>query len=256
MSTPRISGDRPPSRGKRPSRVEQVREELLNDLIRGELKPGGKLPNENELAERFAVSRATIREAVLGLMDAGYVARRHGSGTYVTSLPRTRHPLETTVSYTAMIREAGHKPGETVLGKAVRVPTEAERTMLGLPDGESVVEVERVRRAGRRPVIYSSDRIPVSLLGDISTAALSSSLYVILESAGHPVARASAQLIPTVANAELARLLAVKRGTPLLHIDQVDYDQRGRAVMLSHEWHVADAFELIVNRRSSSTADA
>jgi hypothetical protein len=36
---------------------------------------------------------------------------------------------------------------------------------------------------------------------------------------------------------------------------QVDYDERGRAVMLSHEWHVADAFELIVNRRASQSND-
>ena len=220
----------------------------------GELKQGAKLPNENELAERFTVSRATIREAVLGLMDAGYLVRRHGSGTYVTSSPRARHALETTVSYTAMIREAGYKPGETVLGKVVRAPTDAERKQLALDAGESLVEVERVRRAGRRPVIYSRDRIPQSLLGDYSTGALDSSLYVILESIGHPVARASAQLIPTLADAKLAKLLAIKRGAPLLHIDQVDYDARGRAVMLSHEWHVADAFEMIVNRRSSSRA--
>ena len=38
----------------------------------------------------------------------------------------------------------------------------------------------------------------------------------------------------------------------ILQADQVDYDTRGRPVMLSHEWHVADAFELIVNRRLSS----
>jgi DNA-binding GntR family transcriptional regulator len=79
-------------------------------------------------------------------------------------------------------------------------------------------------------------------------------LYVILEAAGHPVARACARLIPTVANAKLAEVLAIKRGTPLLHVDQIDYDERGRAVMLSHEWHVADAFELIVNRRAATAA--
>ncbi len=220
----------------------------------GELAPGAKLPNENELAERFTVSRATIRDAVLGLIDAGYLVRRHGSGTYVTSSPRARHALETTVSYTVMIREAGYKPGETVLGKTVRPASEAERKQLGLDQAESLVEVERVRHAGRRPVIYSRDRIPEALLGESAGSALDSSLYVILESVGHPVARASAQLIPTLADAKLAKLLAVKRGAPLLHIDQVDYDARGRAVMLSHEWHVADAFELIVNRRSSSPA--
>jgi GntR family transcriptional regulator len=240
---------------KRPSLVEQVREALLEDLMGGTLDPGTKLPNENELADRFAVSRATVREAVVGLMDAGYLARRHGSGTYVTYAPRTRHPLETTVSYTAMIREAGHKPGETVLSKGVRVPTELERKLLDLDEGDPLVVVERVRLAGKRPVIYSQDRIPRSLLGDFSEDALDSSLYVILEWAGHPVTRASAQLIPTVADAKLAKLFALKRGTPLLHIDQVDYDDGGRAVMLSHEWHVADAFELIVNRRTSAASD-
>ena len=105
------------SGGRRRSRVEHVRDGLLGDLADGKLVHGAKLPNENELAERFAVSRATVREAVLGLMDAGYLDRRHGSGTFVTSAPRTRHPLETTVSYTAMIREAGHEPGETVLAQ-------------------------------------------------------------------------------------------------------------------------------------------
>jgi DNA-binding GntR family transcriptional regulator len=42
-----------------------------------------------------------------------------------------------------------------------------------------VIEVERVRLAGRRPVIYSRDRIPVALLGDYNDKALDSSLYVI-----------------------------------------------------------------------------
>jgi DNA-binding GntR family transcriptional regulator len=69
------------------------------------------------------------------------------------------------------------------------------------------------------------------------------------------VASATAQLIPALANAKLSKLLMVKRGTPLLHIDQVDYDGRGRPVMLSHEWHVADAFDLVVNRRASPSTE-
>ena len=235
---------------KRQSLVEQVRDSLLGDLTSGKLEPGAKLANENELAERFGVSRSTIREAVGGLMDAGYLTRRHGSGTYVTATPRTRHPLETTVSYTAMIRASGHKPAETVVSKAIREPDEDERELLGLVDGESVIDVERVRFAGRRPVIYSRDRIPVALLGDQPNGALDESLYAILARAGHPVTSATAHLVPTLANAKLARLLTVRRGAPLLHIDQVDYDERGRPVMLSHEWHVADAFDLVVNRRA------
>src|SRR5438270_13163533 len=119
---------------RRPSLVDQVRERLLQELAAGKLEPGAKLANESDLAERFAVSRSTIREAVRALVDAGYLARRHGSGTYVTASPRALHPLETTVSYTGMIGASGHKPGETVVSKDVRPPTEHERALLGLED--------------------------------------------------------------------------------------------------------------------------
>jgi GntR family transcriptional regulator len=237
---------------RRVSLVDQVRQSLLDDLLDGTLEIGAKLPNENELAERFAVSRATVREAVLGLLEAGYLARRHGSGTYVTAAPRSRHALDTTVSYTAMIRDAGHEPSETVITKGLREPTELERTLLDLDDGERVMELERVRLADQRPVIYSRDRIAEALLRGVDETLLDGSLYTLLEAAGHPVSRARAELLPVLADAKLARLLELARGTPLLHIDQVDFDTRGRAVMLSYEWHVADAFELIVNRRLSS----
>jgi GntR family transcriptional regulator len=232
---------------RRASRVDEVRRGLLAEL--GTLEGGTKLPNEQALADRYAVSRATVREAVLGLLEAGYVTRRHGSGTFVADPPRGRHALDTTVSYTAMIRDAGMRPGEQVLAREVRPATDAERDRLGLPLAAEVIEVERLRLADRRPVIYSLDRIPRDLLGGADP---DGSLYAALEAAGHRVVRATAQLLPIVADARLARLLGLARGTPLLHIDQIDHDAGGRAVMLSHEWHVADAFDLIVNRRASS----
>ena len=233
---------------KRVSLVDQVRQGLLEDLVSGRLAPGAKLPNENEIGERYGVSRATVREAVLGLMEAGYLARRHGSGTYVTKAPRSRHALDSTVSYTEMIREAGHEPSVTVITKTVRAPDDRERELL---ETEQVLALERVRFADRRPVIYSLDRIAAAPLRDVPDEAFDGSLYAVLHSAGHEVVRATAELLPTLADTKLSRLLAVKRGAPLLHIDQTDYDARGHAVMLSLEWHVADAFELIVNRRAT-----
>jgi GntR family transcriptional regulator len=236
---------------RRVSLVDQVRHGLLEDLVSRRLEPGAKLPNENEIAERFGVSRATVREAVLGLMEAGYLARRHGSGTYVTKAPRSRHALDSTVSYTEMIREAGHEPSVTVINRAVRDPDGYERDMLELSAGDQVMALERVRFADRRPVIYSRDRIAAALLGDIPDDAFDGSLYAVLHTIGHEVVRATAELLPTLADTTVSKLLEVKRGAPLLHINQTDFDARGHPVMLSLEWHVADAFELIVNRRAS-----
>jgi GntR family transcriptional regulator len=233
---------------RRVSLVDQVRQGLLEDLMSGRLPPGAKLPNENEIGERFGVSRATVREAVLGLMEAGYLARRHGSGTYVTKAPRSRHALDSTVSYTEMIREAGHEPSVTVITRSVRAPDDREREVL---DTDQVLELERVRFADRRPVIYSRDRIAAAPVRDVPDEAFDGSLYAVLHSVGHDVVRATAELLPTLADTKLSRLLEVRRGAPLLHINQTDYDARGHAVMLSLEWHVADAFELIVNRRAT-----
>lgn len=231
------------------SLVEQVRGDLLDEIDSGKLGVGDKLPNEYELADRFEVSRPTIREAIQSLIEAGHLRRQRGNGTFVTA-PPIRHALETNVYYTAMIKEAGLEPSETVLQMNWRAATEEESAALELDGAETVLEVERIRLGDGRPLIYSRDRIPADILGEPSAEMLSRSLYVVLDLAGHHPVRATSKLMPILADARLARHLRVKRGAPLLHIHQVDRDEDGRAVMESDEWHVADAFDLIINRRA------
>jgi DNA-binding GntR family transcriptional regulator len=232
--------------------VDVVRDELLSDLYSGVFAVGDQLPNEDELANRFDVSRATIREAVRGLVDGGYLVRRHGKGTFVTAAPRHRHTLNTNMSYTAMIRQAGLKPGRRLLRKLIRPATSEEAAALGLASAESLLFIERIRTADNKPVVYSTDRIPTALLGDAVDAVGDSSLYALLENLGVPVSSALATLRPVVADARLARLLDVGVGSPLQQIEQVDSDDLGRPVMLSSEWHVADVFELYVSRRNDA----
>jgi GntR family transcriptional regulator len=229
--------------------VEQVRSQLLADLQGGIFPPGTKLPNENQLAERYDVSRITIRDAVGGLVGAGLLNRRQGSGTYVTGMVPRRHSLETTLSYTAMIADAGMRPGEIVLGHETRPASSEEAERLAVTQGESLVCLERIRTADDRPVIYSRDRILEKLVSTVDSDQFDASLYAVLEQAGVGVRSAGARITPVVATARLARLLDVPRGSPLLNIDETDYDESGRAVMLSAEWHVPDIFELHVNRR-------
>jgi DNA-binding GntR family transcriptional regulator len=60
-----------------------VRLQIENMLESGELAIGSRLPPELELAERFGVSRGTIRQALDQLVRAGVISRRSGSGTFV-----------------------------------------------------------------------------------------------------------------------------------------------------------------------------
>src|SRR5215217_7898098 len=98
--------------------ADRLRDELLEEMISSQLPPGTKLPTEGVLATRFGVSRATVREAVTSLVEAGYVTRRHGSGSYVAERRRMPHGLDSTLSYLAMIESAGAHAGMHVLEAA------------------------------------------------------------------------------------------------------------------------------------------
>ena len=60
-----------------------VYEQLMENLIAGEWKPGDKLPSENELAAQLQVSRISVRSALQRLSSLGLVESRQGEGTFV-----------------------------------------------------------------------------------------------------------------------------------------------------------------------------
>jgi GntR family transcriptional repressor for pyruvate dehydrogenase complex len=59
--------------------------EIRKLIDSGEFPVGSRLPGERDLAERFGVSRVTIREAEIALEALGLISIRTGSGVYVTS---------------------------------------------------------------------------------------------------------------------------------------------------------------------------
>ncbi|MBS9722074.1 FadR family transcriptional regulator [Tianweitania sp. BSSL-BM11] len=70
-----------PSAGDR--RYQQVAQDLIRCILAGEFAPGSRLPPERELAVRYEVSRATLREAMLALELMRHVEIRVGSGIFV-----------------------------------------------------------------------------------------------------------------------------------------------------------------------------
>jgi GntR family transcriptional regulator len=239
----------------RQTRTEVVRDALADELRTGVYEAGQQLPNEDRLAERFEVSRATVREAVRGLIEGGYLARRHGVGTFVTGFSQRKHSLDATVSYTGMFSGAGMAHGESVVARTERPATDEEAEALMVPEGTVLTCVSRVRTADGNPVIYSEDRIPTELLGEARQAPLDTSLYTLLASADLAIHHAVASLSPVVADHRLATLLEVAQGSALQFISEVDYTEPGLAVMLSDEWHVPGVFELTVNRRPAVPAE-
>jgi DNA-binding FadR family transcriptional regulator len=66
---------------------QRVAESIATAIAKGRYAPGSRLPTERDLAEEFAVSRPTIREAMIALEIRGLVGAKKGSGIYVTTAP-------------------------------------------------------------------------------------------------------------------------------------------------------------------------
>ena len=62
---------------------EMVEKALIDGLLRGDPKPGCQLQSERDLAARFAVSRTTVREALLKLQNSGWISVQQRHATIV-----------------------------------------------------------------------------------------------------------------------------------------------------------------------------
>jgi DNA-binding FadR family transcriptional regulator len=72
---------------------ERIAQELSARIARGEYKVGQRLPSERDMAQAFAVSRPTLREAIIALELDGLVEVRTGAGVFVVSAePAGGHP--------------------------------------------------------------------------------------------------------------------------------------------------------------------
>jgi GntR family transcriptional regulator len=232
---------------------DQVKEALVARIESGEWRPGSRVEPEADLARSMGVSRPTLREALRGLQEDGYLQRLRGAGTFVTHRPRLRNNLDVNFGVTDLIQATGMTPGTQDLRVYPAKATAEEAARLSIPPGVPVHVVQRIRTADGHPVVFSRDVIPAFVVGDKASRLErmgQESLYQIYGAEfGVAITQGVAFIRPVAADRQLAAALGVPRNTPLLYLMQVDYDTSGRPVLLSHEYHQPDAFEFTLHRK-------
>jgi DNA-binding GntR family transcriptional regulator len=160
----------------------QLARQLEAAITRGDLRPGQRLDTEVDLAERCGLSRPTVRRAIEDLVAQGLLVRRRGVGTQVVQAPVQR-PLELS-SLHDDLAASGRRPSTRVLACAVVPADDAVAAALGLPLGEPVVALERLRSAQGEPLALLRNWLPADL-GELSADLLAEhGLYALLRRYG------------------------------------------------------------------------
>ena len=114
-------------------------DQIKGMIVRGELRPGDRLPKESELAARLNLSRGSLREAVRGLALVRVLEVRQGDGTYVTSL-KPELLLESISFFTELQGEEASLQQILEARRMLEAGTAALAALLATPDELATLE--------------------------------------------------------------------------------------------------------------------
>jgi GntR family transcriptional regulator len=236
--------------------VEQIRW-MIQD---GEFPAGSQLPSEPDLAKALNISRSTLRAALSYLENEGTIVRRRGVGTFIADRPHLSNKLNINWGVTQIIQATGATPGISEMNFDIQPASRRMVDHLQVELGAPILLVERVRTADATPVSISIDYLalerircgkPVDNCVEHFRSFLDEhqSIYRFLEmELGHEKGHATAWLRPMVANEDMAMKLDVPLHSPILYLEQLDFDLEGNPLLLTDEYFAGDAFIFSVHR--------
>jgi GntR family transcriptional regulator len=225
----------------------QVADDLRAAIAAGSYEPGTRLPSESELAERYSVSRGTVRQAFAALRADGVIASRRGARRVVIGGPRLQSFGEL-LSFSRWAKAMGEQPSGRVISMVRRDATAVEAGRLALPDGSPVYFLVRVRLLTGRPVMIERTAFPERVGALVAGFSLDTeSLTERLEELGVVFADAEHIIDSVPASAEDARLLEAKPRVPLLRERRRTIDPLGVPVEWSQDRYLGSAVAFTVH---------
>ena len=235
------------ARGNGTPVYKEIQNAIRKRIQESQLKPGDLVASERELAKTHGVSLMTARHALAGLEREGIVERRQGAGTFVAS-PKIH--FNRLMSYTEQTSSRGLNPHSRVLAIKIIEHEPEIAARLRLPPTSKIVKLERLRESSDEPLALETCYLPAREYSDLMSAPLGkASLFATLHRKyGVDLAYADEEVDATPAEANVADLLSVQRGVPLLRIRQVIYSTTGKATIYAIGFYRSDCHTLFVRR--------
>lgn len=235
---------------------KQISDWLKQEINSGSLEVNEKLPSENDLSEKFDVSRVTVRRALQTLENDQLIYRCQGLGSFVSD-HRTHQSFSFLNDFTEELAGSGLKPSSKLISFGHENIKERKDILsyLDIRKKEIAVKIERVRLGSGDPIAYDVTWMPVfygQLMEDYDLE--KNTIFSILEKEYDiPIEKGCYRIESTLANKDLADYLQVKENTPLLQINRITYTIGDKPVYFQKRYYRNDkmVFEIMTNRPKS-----
>ncbi|HZU19904.1 MAG TPA: GntR family transcriptional regulator [Gaiellaceae bacterium] len=208
----------------------QLRHLLVGMIEEGQFQAGEPFPPERELAERFGVSLAPVRQAILDLVGEGVLYRVRGKGTFLHE-PALVENVSILSSFTASMRERG---------------LDVEMRLLRRETRRGWVTLERLAVVEGEPAGLFASRLSTKRFPGIGERLVRrGSLWDVLErDYGTVAVRADTIVEVGRCTTEHSALLRIPAGSSLLIAQGTTYDVADEAVESFHVRYRADRIRL------------
>ena len=234
-----------------------IADELRRQIFAGEFEGEGALPSENEMMEKFGVSRVTVRQSLAILEEQGIIYRQQGRGTFLAP-PHLRQQLSRGAkTIVEALREVGIEPKVKVLGvEHIKLPTHV-KNLFGGEESEGI-KLRRLYSHNKLSIALVTLYLPLSLGGVAYILAQGNNeqetTYSIFEKKMGLSIREAKHIVKTVAIDESeAAVLRLRRGDICLGMDRITYSSQGSVLELMNYIYPPGRMQFEINLPRKNT---
>ncbi|WP_068618660.1 trehalose operon repressor [Paenibacillus tuaregi] len=220
--------------------------DYAQQIQRGLLSAGTKLPSESELAEKYTTTRETVRKALNLLSQNGYIHKMMGKGSFVLDIGRMDFPITGLISFKEMSERIG-RPSRTIVDKTsiIQAPEEIAG-FLQIRVNEPVWEVIRVREIEGEKVILDKDYFLLEAVQSLTKEIASGSIYDYLEhTLNLVISYAKKKISVEEATEEDIRLLDLKGMSHVVVVRNFVYLEDTTLFQYTESRHRLDKFQFV-----------
>ncbi len=222
-----------------------VKDYLAEQIRSGTIKPHDSIGSENYLAEKFNLSRMTIRKAIDELVNEGRLYRIKGSGTYVSESKFSKSSQGFTC-FTEDMLQRGMIPSSKLISFELVELDANIANFLYLQQDDLAYQMKRVRMANGNPMSLEVTYVPRAIVGKMRPQDAEGSLFRYFEQVLNLEISHSIQEIEACLSTEAeSGLLDIPVGTPLLQITSNSFLSNGQPFEYAESLYRADRYKFL-----------